>query len=249
MFSFKRRMETFAGWPEDYGAATPESLSIAGFMCLSAESDDLTVRCVYCDKTLECWERTDVPAKEHYLHMSVCPLFNVNKVEGRVHMFDGWNPKEARVLARKGFVKYNLGDMDFIFCYKCGSIDRNHVCRRKRGCPYNAEKSSNIFFYDLIGGAYNKELARYTECNLYIPNQLREFLGMVVSDARMSALGSIGDAIDVYVSNKLADMEKAMDNDIEKILGEMAGGIEGKDPERGRCMSLDVLPTTAENSR
>ncbi|AFN82999.1 hypothetical protein EROM_050670 [Encephalitozoon romaleae SJ-2008] len=226
MFSFKERMETFAKWPEGYGVATPERLSVAGFVCLSTEEGNLTVECVYCHKTLECWERTDLPVREHYLHMSKCPLFNVNKIESRVNMFNGWDSKEAKALARIGFVKYNLGDADFIFCYKCGSIDKGHSCRRKRGSVYNLERRIDIFFYNLIEGSYNEEIMRYVENAMYIPRQSKKFLGMVANAFGGSSLKRIGDVIDEYINDRLRDMEIAMDGDIERVLDEISTEIQ-----------------------
>ncbi|AFM98284.1 hypothetical protein EHEL_050740 [Encephalitozoon hellem ATCC 50504] len=228
MFSFKERMGTFAKWPENYGVATPEKLSIAGFICLSTEEDNLTVECVYCHKTLECWERTDLPSREHYLHMSKCPLFNVNRMESRVSMFDGWDAKEAKALARIGFVKYNIGDADFIFCYKCGSIDKSHQCKRKRGCVYNVDRSVSIFFYNLIEGVYNEELTGYIENTMYIPQQSKEFLEAVAAASGMPVLRRIGDVIDEYVSSVLGDMEIAMSSDIERVTDEIAKEIRKK---------------------
>ncbi|ADM11516.1 uncharacterized protein Eint_050680 [Encephalitozoon intestinalis ATCC 50506] len=225
MFSFKERMKTFASWPENYGVATPEGLSIAGFICLSTEENNLTVECVYCNKTLECWERTDMPAKEHYLHMNSCPLFNVNRLESRVKMFNGWSLKEAKALARMGFVKYNLGESDFIFCYKCGSINRSHLCERKRGHPYSLEKRGSVFFYDLIEGIYNKELVKLTEYNVYIPQHTKEFLKEVTGGCLGSVFRSVEDVIEEYMGNKLFEIDKAMSHDIERALDEVVAGI------------------------
>lgn len=226
MFSFKKRLGTFAGWPKDHGVATAERLAIAGFLCLSAEKENLTVSCVYCSKTLECWERTDVPAKEHYLHMKKCPLFNMNKIESRICMFDGWDSKEARALARNGFVKYNLGDSDFIFCYKCGSVDRRHVCKRRSGCVYSVEKPSGIFFYSLIEGVHNEEVAKYVENKMYVPDVSVKLLRTVVDTARAPALKRIGEVIDEYVNRGLEEMERSMDKDIKKLLDEMVTEIQ-----------------------
>lgn len=218
MFSFQERMKTFEKWPENYGVATPACLSIAGFTCVSAEEGNLTVRCVYCSKTLESWESTDLPAREHYLHMTKCPLFNVNLIASRMALFRGWEG-DARPLCRLGFVKYNLGASDFIFCYKCGSVDRGHACRRSLGARYDAEKQTDVFFYSLIEGAYEREVGRYLEVNVFIPGQLKEQVRMLVG--QMSVMGSTEDAVKAYVDRQLCEIEKVLDDDIRRTLEEV----------------------------
>lgn len=215
-------MRTFEKWPRDYGVATPERLSIAGLICLSAEENNLTVKCVYCNKTLECWQDTDLPIKEHYLHMIKCPLFNVNQIKDRMATFKGWGANEARLLARNGFVKYNLRSRDFIFCYKCGSTDRSHTCKRAPGSVYSIEKHSKIFFYNLIEGAYNEQISEVFKTSVYIPKQMKQQVRLLTEQSPGDlSLRSVEEAIKGYVHRQLVSIERLLDEDIQKILSEV----------------------------
>lgn len=222
MFSFQERMRTFRNWPKDYGVATPENLAIAGFVCVSTEDDNLTVRCVYCEKTLESWESTDLPVKEHYLHMTKCPLFNMNQVSSRISTFRGWEGSDIRVIARNGFVRYNLRNSDFIFCYKCGSIDQSHVCRRLPGSVYNVKKHSSIFFYELLEGKYNEAIIELLKMDLYIPNQFKERMReLTCRTSKNAVLRSIDDAITEYINTQMASVEKMLNDDIQNAMNEV----------------------------
>lgn len=226
MFSFQRRLETFGGWPTDYGVATPENLSIAGFVCVSTRRGNLTVRCVYCSKTLESWEDTDHPAREHYLHMTKCPLFNMNQMGSRMATFKDRSVDDAKALARNGFVKYNLGDSDFVFCYKCGSVDRSHVCKRMPGSVYRVEGGGDIFFYNLIEGMYNEGIVRSLGISLYIPQQMREQVGRLVEHMSKNAiLRDVEESIERYVDEQLGNIERMLNRDIQRVLREMFGGL------------------------
>ncbi|KAM0672427.1 hypothetical protein CWI42_011880 [Ordospora colligata] len=230
MLSFKSRMKTFAGWPKDYGVATPEKLCIAGFICVSAQSECLTVQCVYCKKTLECWEATDVPAKEHYSHMKTCPLFNMNKICSRLAMFTGKDDKDAKSLTKNGFIRYDLGDEPYVFCYVCGSSDTSHVCKKARRSAYDPLKISNVFFYRLIEGEYIKEVAECLESSLYVPSNLQGLVKMLVSGMGMKAALTlnIGDAISGFIGKVMHEMNSMMIKDMKEILdtGHENGDIE-----------------------
>jgi len=220
MLSFKSRMKTFAGWPRDYGVATPERLCIAGFICVSAENECLTVQCVYCKKTLECWEATDVPAKEHYAHMKTCPLFNMCKIGSRLAMFAEQDTKDAKLLAKNGFVRYDLGDEPYVFCYVCGSSDTSHVCKRARRSVYDPLKMPTVFFYKLIEGEYIKEVIECLESSVYVPNRLQGLAKMLVNGMGMKAAltMSVGDAISGFIGKVMQEMNRMMVRDMKEIL-------------------------------
>ncbi|KAK3519144.1 hypothetical protein QTP70_018848 [Hemibagrus guttatus] len=66
MYSYERRLETFADWPfrEDC-QCTPELMAKAGFVHCPSENEPDVACCFYCLKELEGWEPEDIPWSEH----------------------------------------------------------------------------------------------------------------------------------------------------------------------------------------
>jgi baculoviral IAP repeat-containing protein 5 len=217
MFSYTERLRTFGRWPKDYGAAVPEKLAIVGFACMDAESEELTASCVYCDKTLEGWERADEPVAEHFSHKSSCPLFNMHLHRNRMATFKGWaeRPKAQR-LARNGFVRYNLDENDFVFCYMCGSIDEEHRCSRL--LSFEADGALEVFFYNILRGVYNDSISEAVGTNVYIPQHMLERAGALVR--RLGSCGVLDrteDAIGVFIRRELEAVSAKLEKDIESI--------------------------------
>jgi baculoviral IAP repeat-containing protein 5 len=217
MFSYSRRLESFKEWPKDYGVAVPEKLAIVGYVCTGVEDGNLTAACVYCNKALEGWERTDEPVLEHYSHKKVCPLFNMQLHKNRMLTFKDWGAKAAaQRLARNGFIRYNLNENDFIFCYMCGSMDETHRCRER--LSFDASGSSSVFFYNILRGKYNESIGEVLTTSVLVPQHMLKEVGVLVKTLSFcGVLGRTEDLIGEFMGRELEAANARLERDIEDI--------------------------------
>ncbi|XP_005184865.1 baculoviral IAP repeat-containing protein 5 [Musca domestica] len=69
----KQRIDSFKNWPYDEAAdCSISKMAQAGFYWSGNKSDDDTVTCFVCGKTLHGWDPTDDPWKEHAKHAPQC---------------------------------------------------------------------------------------------------------------------------------------------------------------------------------
>jgi len=68
MIDFKLRRETFSNWPFNglkRLKCTADAMARSGFYCPNPLDEPDTVCCFLCMKTLDGWEKSDVPDEEH----------------------------------------------------------------------------------------------------------------------------------------------------------------------------------------
>ncbi|XP_037945043.1 baculoviral IAP repeat-containing protein 5-like [Teleopsis dalmanni] len=78
----KHRMDSFKQWPFDEEAPCSVSkMAEAGFYWSGSSSDPDTVTCFLCTKSLDGWEPTDDPWKEHAKHAPQCLFVQYGRKE------------------------------------------------------------------------------------------------------------------------------------------------------------------------
>lgn len=102
-----------------------EVLAFAGF---SKDTDNLcrdgTV-CDFCGKSLEGWEKADIPIREHEKHSEKCLLFFLHQIKHRIlsfnHGYHTLTKNSVEVLAKNGLFMYCLSNRSSdVFCFNCG---------------------------------------------------------------------------------------------------------------------------------
>ncbi|KAI5612178.1 baculoviral IAP repeat containing 5b [Silurus asotus] len=78
MYSYEKRLQTFADWPfrEDC-QCTPELMARAGFVHCPSENEPDVACCFYCLKELEGWEPEDIPWSEHAKRSPDCEFLQM----------------------------------------------------------------------------------------------------------------------------------------------------------------------------
>jgi len=178
MLSYEERLETFAGWPEEYLGAFVKHLAIIGQY--SVDETALTTVCVYCQKRLEDWKIDDDPLLEHHKHNGECPIYRLYTVAGRKQVLEMnsniKNKRELGSLASRSFTQMNIKkDRPFIFCIGCGSTNKNHKC--KTPVPKNQSRQwthNHRFYVKLLRGKIQEEIGLYLEGKLEIPEKHEE---------------------------------------------------------------------------
>lgn len=183
MESYQNRLATFKNWGKQLEPEKFELFAITGFFCTSSNQEDNTT-CVFCSKSLEGWEATDVPVEEHYSHSARCPLFNLNNYMSRRKTFEANGVGESNdqaLLSKSGFFSFQLknsspGDT---FCFRCGfsidvylcadaaqrAEDHNKVCSKRhiKNLSFDNENPHGLFYIDLLKGKYNENIKMYID--------------------------------------------------------------------------------------
>ena len=170
MESYQNRLATFKNWGKQLVPQKFELFAITGFFCTSSSQEDNTT-CVFCSKSLEGWEDTDIPAEEHYSHSTKCPLFNLNNYVSRRKTFEANGVGESNdqaLLSKHGFFSFQLknsapGDT---FCFRCGfniniylcrdtahrTEEHHNVCSKRhlKNFSFDLENRYGIFYIDLL---------------------------------------------------------------------------------------------------
>ncbi|XP_067634439.1 baculoviral IAP repeat-containing protein 5.2 [Eurosta solidaginis] len=78
----KNRVDSFKNWPFDEKCACSiRKMAEAGFYWSGNEREPDTVTCYVCNKTLDGWEPTDDPWKEHAKHAPQCNFVKYGRKE------------------------------------------------------------------------------------------------------------------------------------------------------------------------
>ncbi|XP_017475957.1 PREDICTED: baculoviral IAP repeat-containing protein 5 [Rhagoletis zephyria] len=81
----KNRVESFKKWPfDDSSACSIKKMAEAGFYWSGNEREPDTVTCYVCNKTLDGWEPTDDPWKEHAKHAPQCNFVKYGRKEAEL---------------------------------------------------------------------------------------------------------------------------------------------------------------------
>jgi len=69
MIHYENRLQTFSNWPfndlKRQVKCTAEAMAKSGFYCPNPDEEPDTVCCFLCMKTLDGWEKSDIPDEEH----------------------------------------------------------------------------------------------------------------------------------------------------------------------------------------
>jgi Inhibitor of Apoptosis domain len=147
--SLIERKDTFSEW--EFPHLSPKLLAYAGFVKCGEEASSDAVMCVYCEKSLEGWRRTEVPVIEHCRHMHKCPLFNLGTGPARAAMFgftrSPFLSHAIRELVRGGFFPYDVDPGETsLFCYSCGMAFRvSSSVERARDVSYILAEHSAVY--------------------------------------------------------------------------------------------------------
>ncbi|EQB61865.1 baculoviral iap repeat-containing 5b [Vairimorpha apis BRL 01] len=169
MLSYEERLKTFTdkNWPNSEYKCTSKLMALCGFVCESTKKI-LVAKCIYCEKILEGWEKSDIPIIEHYNHKKKCVLFNPRFFKNRLLFFDSNDDKS---LPKNNFIRYDIiKNRPFIFCYKCGSTTK-HTCK---DIKFKIDFiDSNIFFFKLISGKFLDMIDLHITTNLKVPVKIK----------------------------------------------------------------------------
>ncbi|KAI5181445.1 hypothetical protein NEOKW01_1626 [Nematocida sp. AWRm80] len=156
-----QRLETFKEWRQERPGK--EDLAYAGFIWEPSKKSSDAVVCVWCDKSLEGWDPTDVPMVEHYQHQPMCTLSSLHQIQNRQETLTATLPDitvpTSLKLASNGIFSYNLvPEEKSFFCYMCGLwvtisanasmlgfASKSHILHSKLSpeCRYARVKHSN----------------------------------------------------------------------------------------------------------
>jgi hypothetical protein len=204
MDSYERRLKTFENknWFGKRKAYTPETLAICGFYT-EKKFSSMAVKCYYCKKVLEGWDDDEVPIIEHFSHKKTCILFKPNVIKSRRDLFG--NEAAYEELAKIGFIKFNiLQDKPFIFCYKCGSQDKKHICKIKTTWKFDPKEKSEFFFANLISGRLQGMISDMLNDKLEISEKAREVLEPLIDEMeKCDPSQTLGEFITSYCTTKL----------------------------------------------
>lgn len=222
MESYENRLATFKNWKKESKNLEGHLFAITGFFCSSRGEDDNTT-CIFCEKSLEGWEDSDMPMQEHYSHSKKCPIFNLNNYIARKRMFEISRVEDRfdiSFFAKSGFFYFQLRNdsPDDIFCFKCGfnlntissedikSEARIHsiMCTKNhfRNTSFDSKNFNHIFYIDLLKGKYNINIQRYISRKINIMVQIDE-----------NIIKNIGECVH---SNQLLSVEEALIKNLEK---------------------------------
>ncbi|XP_039956043.1 baculoviral IAP repeat-containing protein 5.2-B [Bactrocera tryoni] len=81
----KNRLKSFKKWPFDESSAcSAKKMAEAGFYWSGNDREPDTVTCYICNKTLDGWERSDDPWKEHAKHAPQCSFVKCGRKEAEL---------------------------------------------------------------------------------------------------------------------------------------------------------------------
>ncbi|CAD7014269.1 unnamed protein product [Ceratitis capitata] len=97
----RNRIESFKKWPfDDKKACSVKKMAEAGFYWSGNEREPDTVTCFVCNKTLDGWEPTDDPWKEHAKHAPQCNFVKYGRKEADLTVQEFINVFSVAVKAR-----------------------------------------------------------------------------------------------------------------------------------------------------
>eukprot|EP00866_Antonospora_locustae_P002406 jgi/Antlo1/2406/1199 len=240
MESYQNRLATFKNWGKHLEPGKFELFAITGFFCTSSSQEDNTT-CVFCSKSLEGWEATDIPVEEHYSHSAKCPLFNLNNYMSRRKTFEANCVGEScdhALLSKNGFFSFQLknsspGDT---FCFRCGfNIDiylctdavqraeeHHNVCSKRhlKNLSFDSENLHEIFYIDLLKGKYNENIKTYIDAeSCYTDTPLENSLIDKLREGMDgNQLVNMEDALLYNLQKASRSLEKYINNDIKRAL-------------------------------
>lgn len=201
MLSYEERLKTFTdkNWPTDGYNCTPKLLALCGFVCESTDNT-LAAKCIYCNKILEDWEKTDIPVIEHYNHKKKCVLFNIRFLKNRLLFFDSNDDKSV---AKNNFIRYDLlKDIPFIFCYKCGATN-NHTCK---DIKFKIDfVNPGIFFFKLISGKFLEMIDLHVNTDLKLSLKFKNLFCDLLDN--VEPFCSVGDFLKKCENDMLEKLE------------------------------------------
>ena len=87
MIDYDLRLKTFSKWPfnrlKRQVKCTAEAMAKSGFYCPNPNIEPDTACCFLCMKTLDGWEKSDVPDEEHRRNQNSCHFLDMEEREFR----------------------------------------------------------------------------------------------------------------------------------------------------------------------
>ncbi|XP_053963847.1 baculoviral IAP repeat-containing protein 5.2 [Anastrepha ludens] len=97
----KNRIDSFKKWPfNENSACSVKKMAEAGFYWSGNEREPDTVTCYVCNKTLDGWEPTDDPWKEHSKHAPQCNFVKYGRKEAELTVHEFINILSVALKAR-----------------------------------------------------------------------------------------------------------------------------------------------------
>jgi hypothetical protein len=195
--------------------------------------------CIYCDKHLEGWLESDIPADEHHQHSKSCALFNLTAKKARKKTFIGEKYNEVRFvneLIDQGFFMYNIkvGVKYELFCFKCGfnindsvALDKELLALHHNSCyknvrrfgKFNKKNPKNLFYVDLLCGKYVNEIVKYCYSDIYVPfNFVSEMEDLIRNIGNINYFLPTGDALLCGFENLIKKIDEEFDKDVENVV-------------------------------
>lgn len=247
MESYQNRLATFKNWGKQLEPQKYELFAITGFFCTSNSQADNTT-CVFCSKSLEGWEFTDIPVEEHYSHSTRCPLFNLNNYMSRKKTFESNGVGESNnqaLLSKSGFFAFQLKNSSLgdTFCFRCGFNIDVHLCtdavqraedhqnlcskRHLKNLSFDTENHHGIFYIDLLKGKYNENIKAYIDAESWYTDAPLE--GSLVDKLREGIDGNqlvnIEDTLLHNLQKTSKSLEVYINNDIKRALRNFEANI------------------------
>ncbi|CAH0546207.1 unnamed protein product [Brassicogethes aeneus] len=105
LFFEENRLLTFKSWVfKDNKPCSAQKLAEAGFIFYGTKQDPDTVKCFFCDKTLDGWEEMDCPWSEHESHAPYCNYAKLRTSNLRVEDYINLR-KELLIKIKNKFVE------------------------------------------------------------------------------------------------------------------------------------------------
>ncbi|KCZ80453.1 hypothetical protein H312_02129 [Anncaliia algerae PRA339] len=231
MSSYEKRLKSFECSNNEIFKGRESFFAITGFV-LDNLNDSDNVSCVFCQKSLEGWEKQDNPMSEHYIHSKKCFIFNLNTLLPRKKSFEFYKKDavNAESLAKLGYFAYAIKEnIPEIFCFKCGemcnTVQKNYLfncklhfnkCNKRK--PILGDKNKEDFFFlNMLKGKYNNLFDDYLNFEACKFDNSEKYIEMISGPPNLT----VKEIILRNMKDFLDEITVRMENDENKAVNEI----------------------------
>ncbi|EPR78935.1 hypothetical protein SLOPH_1715 [Spraguea lophii 42_110] len=203
MISLEERLKTLKTW-KDKNKLTRMNFSVCGFYLICSETE--CMRCFFCDKSLDGWERNDEPYSEHLGHSKKCILLNLHIKKNRNETFVISKLNNSKLMDTDFFVYRIKKNIDTLFCYICGySTDL-----QTENISHECKNTGELFCRRLLKGEYNNQLEMIINKKICLDKAMKSSIEYFLNKYKYNSLLTVKEYLEQSINEELHEFEKEM---------------------------------------